>query len=218
MKNSNDCKEKSESIDLKESNRTKCSKLLGFLSLFSIAMFLSIGSPYLWSRILRKNFDPTIESDLRYDCFPLRPTLRPNRTNCNTNVCLWDHFASPSEISCYYRMENANDLFRDHLRLIPRYIVSEKIDRFHFKLRMHTPPPFYRNQSNENTNNNNNNNNNPSNINAFNDYDGQISSSIPEPYEYLSLSIHHYNREHFSVLIKPEEEGEKIVWDLESRL
>ena len=43
-----------------------------FILLLSVCAFIGIGMPIIWTNIFKANTDYSVESDLRYQCYPLR--------------------------------------------------------------------------------------------------------------------------------------------------
>lgn len=158
------------------------------IGLILVAMFLGLGTPLIWNQIWLRSSSFAIESDLRYDCSPLRPTKNLTKNNCNLDICVWDEMSAfnEHEIACYYRMEFDVDIVEKR-DLMPRYQIVKKFNEFHYILQMLTKAPFILNETNDDLN------------------------LEPVIHHRLSLTIQHYNEKHFSVLIKPELEGTRNI-------
>lgn len=165
-------------------NRFLNNPFMPIIGLIFLAMFLGIGTPLIWNQIWLRSSSFAIESDLRYDCSPLRPTKNLTKNNCNLDICVWDEMSAlnENEIACYYRMEFNADIMKKR-NLMPRYEIVKKLNEFNYILEMLTKAPFISNETNDDLN------------------------KEPVIQHRLSLTIHHYNEKHFSVLIKPEFEG-----------
>lgn len=154
-----------------------CNHFVPFVGLFALCAFIGIGTPMIWNQIWKPNSNVTIETDLRYDCSP----LKPKKSEKCSEICKLDQLAKYDEIRCYYRMETSEDIDDDSI-LMPRYSI-EQIDDFNYLLSLKTPPPFIHDQKNDDL------------------------SKDPIIHRKLSLSIRYHNPYHSSVLIKPIHEG-----------
>lgn len=80
-------------------------RITHFAVLLVLCAGVGIGLPVLWNHLWRPDNRIVIESDLRYDCYPLRPNKTITEKDCPRDSCLWDELAEESEIPCYYTME-----------------------------------------------------------------------------------------------------------------
>ncbi|KAH7640942.1 alpha-glucosidase-like protein [Dermatophagoides farinae] len=157
-----------------------CNHFVPFVGLFALCAFIGIGTPMIWNQIWKPNSNVTIETDLRYDCSP----LKPKKSEKCSEICKLDQLAKYDEIRCYYRMETSEDIDDDSI-LMPRYSI-EQINDFNYLLSLKTPPPFIHDQKNDDL------------------------SKDPIIHRKLSLSIRYHNPNHSSVLIKPIHEDETL--------
>ncbi len=180
------------------------------LLLLGLCGFIGIGLPLVWTAIWAPKPDLGIESDLRYECMPLR-SVEPEKVSnstCLKSPCKWDgeSFKTGTEIACYYEVEYDTNLKADSYgsRLfgkMPRYqflpndpnerkkliheensTVPESPDANTHILKLAVPPPFL-------------------------DTKNANLSEGPIVNEYLSVTVEHYNENHLRVLIKPVDEG-----------
>lgn len=184
-------------VDLRHQSGLKTWEKLLYNRLFHLSIFLGfcafigIGFPLVWNRIWRPSVDNTIESDMRYDCAPLRPRIRldpqwPGIPDspvglCPTNACLRDDKARDGEIRCYYPLERKPDV-QDGKSLLPRYEIAHTLNHgLQYELRLKQAAPFFRD-------------------------DNIRLEDGPLVRQHLNVSIHHYTENHFRVLIKRLEE------------
>lgn len=185
------------------------------LLLLGLCAFIGIGMPLVWTKIWAPKPDLGIESDLRYECMPLR-SVEPEKVSnstCLTSPCKWDaeSFKTGNEIACYYEVEYDTHLKADSygsklFGKMPRYqlipndpherklliheensTVPESPDANTHILKLAVPPPFL---DTKNTN----------------------LSEGPIVNEYLTVTVEHYNENHLRVLIKPVDDG-KLLWN-----
>lgn len=183
------------------------------LLLLGLCGFIGIGLPLVWTAIWAPKPDLGIESDLRYECMPLR-SVEPEKVSnstCLKSPCKWDgeSFKTGTEIACYYEVEYDTNLKADSYgsRLfgkMPRYqflpndpnerkkliheensTVPESPDANTHILKLAVPPPFL-------------------------DTKNANLSEGPIVNEYLSVTVEHYNENHLRVLIKPVDEDIKL--------
>lgn len=182
------------------------------LLLLALCGFIGIGLPLVWTAIWAPKPDMGIESDLRYECMPLR-SVEPEKVSnstCLESPCKWDgeSFKTGTEIACYYEVEYESELKADAygsslFGKMPRYqFISNDPQERKFQLRheenstvpespdasntnilkLAVSPPFL-------------------NVKNSNLKEGPIVN------EYLTVTVEHYNDHHLRVLIKPVDEG-----------
>lgn len=166
-------------------NALLLSKGFRFTLLLVGCAFIGVVMPVIWTNLWRESDDYTIESDLRYDCSPLRPNSTVLKSSCE-DVCIWDEYAKFNEIVCYYRLEVDSDV-SDHHSIMPSYLVEHETDAYNYDLKIMKSAPF---------------------LNASN---AEIKEA-PIVETHLSVSISHYSENHFRVLIKPKNEGKMCLF------
>lgn len=183
------------------------------LLLLSLCGFIGIGLPLVWTAIWAPKPDMGIESDLRYECMPLR-SVEPDKVSnstCLSSPCKWDaeSFKTGVEIACYYEVEYESELKADSygsssFGKMPRYqFISNDPDERKFQLRheaSNSTVPESPDASNTNI----------------------LKLAVPPPFldvkntnlsegpivnEFLTVTVEHYNDHHLRVLIKPVDEG-----------
>lgn len=172
-----------------------------FFVLLVLCAGVGIGLPLLWNHLWRPDKKIVIESDLRYDCYPLRPKEIITSKECPKDSCLWDELAGENEIPCYYTMED--DLNNNYqitqinsshgnkqAGVFPRYAVSineiniDSWGNIEAPLRVMRTPSIL----SENYNNN-------------------VDLTVETK---LSVSVQHLSPTHIRVLIKPADEPEDL--------
>ncbi|KAI2805589.1 hypothetical protein BLOT_004587 [Blomia tropicalis] len=169
-----------------------------FILLLTLCAFIGIGLPIISSTIWRRKVSLNIESDLRYECLPLREFPKIRNTSC-LNPCIWDNFTIlDTEITCYYGMEIESDMKKSskgssHFGTLPRYSVASKVtdnenindEPFECTLELENAPPFL----------------DKLNVDLH---------EKPVLHQFLSFHVRHYDNDHLSILIKPHDEDEHL--------
>ena len=184
-------------VKLKTWERVIYNSVFHFFLLLMLCSIIGIGTPIIWGMIWEPPADLTLESDFRYDCLPLRSTWNISAETCpmNSKACLWDEFATPDQIQCYYAKEKANEGDTDRTGKLPRYVVNKTVyynaDKNlpvkHYLLDLLTPAPFLNKNNTDITKN-------------------------PVIEQRLIVEICHYSEDHLSIHIRPEHE-EYNVWN-----
>ena len=152
------------------------------------------------------------KNTFRKFCFFLNTSLIIKIPKISGYSCSWDNFTSENEIACYYSFETESsiksDFFNsDHFGKMPRFrvifppkerkekgqvLAKDMVNRtditeldnpFVHVLEVGNIPPYLNNSANRNL---------------------HVS---PVVHRFLSVHVRHYTMDHFSVLIKPYDEG-----------
>lgn len=110
------------------------SSRIHFCLLLIVCGAVAFGLPMVWHRLWHESSVATIESDLRYNCYPLQSSEKQDKANCPLKMCQWDDEASEGQIKCYWKIED-----KSVQGFIPRYTVSKQLDNSYLLKALNLP-------------------------------------------------------------------------------